>query len=145
MKHLISLMLLFSPLAHSAYIPSMYSPSGTDRFRSADGSTCEQAVATGKNFQVGIYGSDEEYGDRNWSNYQGSDIGVYASVQFQFGAHQRMDCKRMFDLQLKQMEREDRLAQAEFDLRLMQIQREHERLNSRGNTNFREYVYEDDK
>ncbi|ENC6722704.1 hypothetical protein [Vibrio harveyi] len=139
MKKIFLLSALITSASHAAYIPSFQSPSGTDRFRTSQGATCEQAVATGKSFQLGLYGSNEDFkDDYTWRNYKGNDVGVYAGLQFQIGGHERVNCTHMYNLEMREMERQDKLAEAEHELRLMQIQAEKTRLKGRGSMHFRE-------
>lgn len=143
MKKVISLLVGFPALAQAAYMPSFQTPSGTDRFRTSQGATCEQAVATGRTFQMGVYGSNEDVkDDYSWRDYQGSELGIYAGLQFQIGGHDRVDCTRMYNLEMREMERQDKLATAEHELRLLQIQAEKRRLQGRGSLHFREGQYE---
>ncbi|GLR74151.1 hypothetical protein [Aliivibrio sifiae] len=120
-------------------IPSLSNPSGTDRIRTSGGSSCEQAIATGKTFQVGTYGSSgNEDSDNYYNNYyhQNQDeAGIYAAVTFQFGGEDRVDCTRLYELELRDRTREEELAQAEHELKLLQIEAEKYRLLKMKQTN----------
>ncbi|MFI3273474.1 hypothetical protein [Vibrio sp.] len=120
--------LLIPTIAKAAYIPSIQNPSGNDRYRTQSGASCEQAVATGKSFQVGVYGNDQEYGDNTWGGQTTGELGIYAGLQYQFGGEKRIDCRRMYDIAIGEMTRQDKLDQAKFELEMMQIDREKERL-----------------
>lgn len=124
------LLLSFGVIANP--IPSVSNPSGTDRIRTSEGATCEQAVSTGKTFQVGTYGATgQEDSDNYYNNYyqQNQDeAGVYASLTFQFGGEERVDCTRLYEFELRERKRQEELAQAEHELKLLQIQAETQRL-----------------
>lgn len=113
-------------------IPSISNPSGTDRIRTSDGSSCEQAVSTGKTFQVGTYGAmGNEDSDNYYNNYyeQNQDeAGIYAAVTIQFGGEDRVDCTKLYEFELRQRNRDEQLAQAEHELKLLQIEAEKYRL-----------------
>ncbi|MGF1752763.1 hypothetical protein L4C33_04100 [Vibrio makurazakiensis] len=117
---------------HANPIPSISNPSGTDRVRTSEGASCEQAISTGKTFQVGTYGAKgNENSDNYYNNYyqQNQDeAGVYAAVTLQFGGEDRVDCSRLYEFELREREREEEVAQAEHELRLLQIEAEKYRL-----------------
>ncbi|WP_415668885.1 hypothetical protein [Vibrio rarus] len=140
MKHYIGLagiLLCSSALANP--IPSLSNPSGTDRIRTESGASCEQAVSTGKTFQVGTYGAQgNEDSDNYYDNYyhQNQDeAGIYAAVTIQFGGEDRVDCTRLYEYELRQRSREEELAEAEHELKLLQIQAEKYRLLKTKQTN----------
>ncbi|AXY03036.1 hypothetical protein D1115_19045 [Vibrio alfacsensis] len=124
--------LLISSFVNANPIPSVSNPSGTDRIRTSEGATCEQAVSTGKTFQIGTYGaSGQEDSDNYYDNYyeQNQDeAGVYAALTFQFGGEDRVDCTRLYEFELRERKRQEELAQAEHELKLMQIEAEKQRL-----------------
>lgn len=133
------LTLLFISSTASAYVPSPSSPNGTDRIRASDGSMCEQAVSTGNMVHAGVYGSDDNYDDRDYHRgYQRNDKGIYAGFQMQLGSKERVDCTRMYEYEMRERDRNDRLADAEYELRMMQIEAEKARLTQRGSTHFSE-------
>ncbi|BCN26155.1 hypothetical protein [Vibrio alfacsensis] len=124
--------LLISSFVNANPIPSVSNPSGTDRIRTSEGATCEQAVSTGRTFQIGTYGaSGQEDSDNYYDNYyeQNQDeAGVYAALTFQFGGEDRVDCTRLYEFELRERKRQEELAQAEHELKLMQIEAEKQRL-----------------
>ncbi|MFA0438876.1 hypothetical protein BCU70_11980 [Vibrio sp. 10N.286.49.C2] len=136
-------LLIFSHSAFTNPIPSVSNPSGTDRIRTTGGATCEQAVSTGKTFQVGTYGSsgaDDQYNDGSgydpYHNYYNEDDrGVYAAVTIQFGGEDRIDCTKLYQYEMLQRKREEQLAQAEHELKLLQIEAEKHRLLNMKQTN----------
>lgn len=132
MKTFFWLSCLLSPVVLANPIPSISNPSGTDRIRTMDGSTCEQAVSTGKTFQVGTYGAmGNEDSDNYYNNYyhQNQDeAGIYAAVTVQFGGEDRVDCTRLYEYELRQRNRDEELANAEHELKLLQIEAEKYRL-----------------
>ncbi|WP_261818146.1 hypothetical protein [Vibrio gallicus] len=131
--------LLFCGHAFANPIPSISNPSGTDRVRLSDGSSCEQAVSTGKTFQVGTYGATgNEDSDNYYNNYYHQDqdeAGIYAAVTIQFGGEDRVDCTRLYEYELRQRNREEELARAEHELKLLQIEAEKYRLLKMKQTN----------
>ncbi|EDL53671.1 hypothetical protein VSAK1_25885 [Vibrio mediterranei AK1] len=122
-------------------IPSVSNPSGTDRIRTSNGSTCEQAVSTGKTVQFGTYGSqgaDDTYSnqyDPYHNYYNEDDRGIYAAVTIQFGGEDRVDCTKLYAFEMRQRKREEELAQAEHELKLLQIETEKQRLIKMKQTN----------
>ncbi|MEF1230898.1 hypothetical protein QTO02_26115, partial [Vibrio fortis] len=67
---------LFVPALTSANpIPSVSNPSGTDRVRTSEGASCEQAISTGKTIQFGTYGAT---GNEDSDNYYGGDPNNYS-------------------------------------------------------------------
>ncbi len=135
---------LFSSSVWANPIPSISNPSGTDRIRMSDGSSCEQAVSTGKTFQVGSYGAmGNEDSDNYYNNYYHQDqdeAGIYAAVTIQFGGEDRVDCTRLYEFELRQRNRDEELAEAEHELKLLQIEAEKYRLlkMKQANTTFSE-------
>jgi len=123
---------IFACSAFSNPIPSVSNPSGTDRVRTAEGATCEQAISTGKTFQFGTYGAQGNEDSDNYYNnyyYQNQDeAGIYAAVTFQFGGNERVDCTRLYEFELRDRARQEELAQAEHELKLLQIEAEKYRL-----------------
>lgn len=113
-------------------IPSISNPSGTDRIRTSSGASCEQAVSTGKTFQVGTYGATGNEDSDNYYNnyyYQNQDeAGIYAALTIQFGGEDRVDCTKLYEYELRQRTREEEIAQAEHELKLLQIEAEKYRL-----------------
>ncbi|GAD90276.1 hypothetical protein VHA01S_038_00440 [Vibrio halioticoli NBRC 102217] len=132
MKKFYLLTCLWSPVLLANPIPSISNPSGTDRIRTTDGASCEQAVSTGKTFQVGTYGAmGNEDSDNYYNNYyeQNQDeAGIYAAVTIQFGGEDRVDCTKLYEFELRQRNREEQLAQAEHELKLLQVEAEKYRL-----------------
>ncbi|MEZ9070993.1 hypothetical protein AB4086_06085 [Vibrio splendidus] len=125
-------------------IPSVSNPSGTDRIRTSEGASCEQAISTGKTVQFGTYGSTGNEDSDSYYNsyyYQNQDeAGVYAAVTLQFGGEDRVDCRRLYEFELRERERIEELAQAEHELKLLQIEAEKYRLlkMKQSNTTFSE-------
>ncbi|GAM59372.1 hypothetical protein JCM19231_1726 [Vibrio ishigakensis] len=123
---------LLSPFAFANPIPSISNPSGTDRVRTSAGASCEQAVSTGKTFQVGTYGATGNEDSDNYYNnyyYQNQDeAGIYAALTIQFGGEDRVDCTKLYEFELRQRSREEEIAQAEHELKLLQIEAEKYRL-----------------
>jgi hypothetical protein len=117
------------------------SVSGSDRVRTKDGASCEQAVATGKSFTAGIYGEDSDRDSRydyGYSNSYGNDKGVYAGIQIQFGGVERIDCTRMYNNEMHRKDIELDLMRVQHQNEMVLLQQEIERLNSRGTLRFAE-------
>ncbi len=89
-------------------IPSVSNPSGTDQFvpRRA---LRETAISAGKTVQFGTYGSTgNEDSDSYYNNYyyQNQDeAGIYAAVTLQFGGEDQVDCRRLYEFELRERER----------------------------------------
>lgn len=89
-------------------IPSIQQSTSSDRV-SVNGFSCEQAIASTVTGQVGMYGGhgSDDYSnyyahDSNYSDRDNDEVGVYAQIQFSLGkTPERIDCKRMYDLELR--------------------------------------------
>ena len=116
-------------------------PSGSDRVRTKDGASCEQAVATGKTFTMGVYG-DNGYNDAYYDPYNkrmnNGDKGIYAGVSIQFGGVERIDCTRMYDNEMSRKDIELEMLQTKHQQELVLLQQEIDRLKHRGSLNFTE-------
>lgn len=107
--------------------------SGSDRVRTSDGASCDQAISTGKSFAMGAYGSQDDsdyaYYDpmRGYGN-SGNDVGVYMGVSIQFGGEDRIDCKRMYNNEIERKELELNVYKERTKLELDQLRLEKTRL-----------------
>jgi len=88
-------------------LPGVTLPQGHDEVRAADGTTCRSAVGgNGGYFDMGLIGNPETE-----SSSDGS-VSAYGRVVFQFGANRpRVDCTRLYDLELARLEMELKLMQ----------------------------------
>lgn len=133
--------IIFSMGASAAPSISHNNPSGSDRVRTKDGASCEQAVATGKSFTAGVYG-DSGYNDGYYDPYQrrmnNGDKGVYAGVTIQFGGAERIDCTRMYDNEMSRKDIELEMLETKHQQELVLLQQEIDRLKHRGSLNFTE-------
>ena len=136
--------LLFSTGTLAAVNIDHDSPSGSDRIRTSDGASCEQAVATGKNFVLGVYGDDGYNDSDSWSsnpsyyNQDAGEIGVYAGVSIQFGGEKRIDCSRLYDNEMQRRGIELEMMKTQHEQEKILLQQEIDRLTRRGNLNFTE-------
>ena len=82
--------------------------------------------------------SDSYYNNYYYQNQD--EAGVYAAVTLQFGGEDRVDCRRLYEFELRERERLEELAQAEHELKLLQIEAEKYRLlkMKQSNTTFSE-------
>lgn len=99
-----------------------YADDGSDRIRTKDGASCESSVNTGKRMYTEVYGSDGEYSD---------DVGIRLGVEIELGQTKRMNCNRLFELEVKRKEMELKLQEAELELRMLDIQKRHRDLTDR--------------
>ncbi|MBB1313404.1 hypothetical protein [Aliivibrio sp. SR45-2] len=139
---------LLSPISsYATMIPNISNPSGTDKFRLSDGTTCESAVATGITAQIGVYGENGYGKNGNLdSNYQNGlwninstsegDKGVYAGLTYQFGGTERIDCSVLYKMELETKRRENELNAAKHELEMLKIKSEKERILNRNNMEF---------
>ena len=120
------------------------SPNGSDRIRTADGASCEQAVATGKNFVLGVYGDDGYYDSNSWdnnpsyNNNNNGEVGVYAGISIEFGGEKRIDCSRLYDNEMERRAIELDMMKTQHEQEKVLLQQEIDRLKRRGNLNFTE-------
>jgi hypothetical protein len=122
-------------------------PYGADKVRAADGSSCEQAVNSTTSFVMGVYGSDnsdrKSYYDDNWTLGRGDrhnvgDKGIYAGVQVQLGAPKRIDCHRLFDLEIARKNLELKQMEQQHLMEMQALRAELERITHVGKIHFKE-------
>ncbi len=105
--------LLLSSSVSAMQMPSIQQSTSSDRV-SVNGFSCEQAIASTVTGQVGVFGANgndnyDSYSpyDRNYSDRDRDEVGIYAQIQFSLGkTPERIDCKRMYDLELRAREME---------------------------------------
>lgn len=87
-------------------LPGVQLPQGHDEVRAADGTTCRSAVSgSGAYVDVGIIGNPEQ------SQTQGS-MSAYGRLVIPLGSGvKRLDCSRLYDLEVQRLEMELRLMQ----------------------------------
>ncbi len=74
--------------------PSSNIQNSSDIVRTADGASCEQSLSTGKHAEVGSFKVD-------------NSSGVYVRMVFQLGKKKsKIDCSRMYNLEVQRMELE---------------------------------------
>ena len=90
-------------VADSLDIPSINVPSGYDRVKSANGSTCESTVTSSAYMQTGFYSGDS----RDDRGIKSNDKGAFVSVIIPIGrSKRRVDCSRLAILELQARELE---------------------------------------
>lgn len=107
-----AMLLLIPSLASAANIPSVRTPSGYDRVQTSEGLRCESSIASDTYIQTGIYsvnGSED--------NEAVKDTGIFAQVVIPLtGARKRLDCSRLYELELKGRELEIQRLQKQIEL-----------------------------
>ena len=95
-------------------LPSTPSSYNHDEIRTSSGLSCRQAGGSATNFEVGIVATDEE------TTRYDSSIGaldqksaVYARITHAFGAPKRIDCYRVYELELERLQAEIELLRME--------------------------------
>ncbi len=89
-------------------LPGVQLPQGHDEVRAADGTTCRAAVSgAGAYLDIGLIGNPEQ----NWSWDSGS-MSAYGRVVIPLGKKApRLDCGRLYDLEVARLEMELKLMQ----------------------------------
>ena len=100
-------------LAQGVYLPAAPSgPGGEDVIETASGARCRQSMnSNGSYLDVGITGRAANSGDRGTSffpsNNNGSEAIGYARVTMPLGRKPgRLDCTRLYELEITRMKRE---------------------------------------
>ncbi len=86
-------------------LPGVQLPTGHDEVRAADGTTCRSAVSgSGAYLDVGIIGNPDQS--------TASDISHYGRIVIPLGRQsKRLDCSRLYDLEVQRLQMELRLMQ----------------------------------
>jgi hypothetical protein len=86
-------------------LPGVQLPTGHDEVRAADGTTCRSAVSgSGAYLDVGIIG--------NPNQEDSTDISHYGRIVIPLGKQtKRLDCSRLYDLEVQRLQMELRLMQ----------------------------------
>lgn len=86
-------------------LPGVTLPQGHDEVRAADGTTCRSAISgTGAYMDFGVIGNPEDGGN--------SSLSSYGRVVIPLGRKaKRLDCSRLYDLEVQRLEMELRLMQ----------------------------------
>ena len=92
---------------------------GYDRVRTSTGAECQTSLDTGKYFNTGVYAVNE---DTLTSN--SDDVGVYANYTVMLGRDkiERVNCNRLYDLQVQRDSVE--IARLQEEINLMRAQTE---------------------
>jgi len=87
-------------------LPGVSLPSGSDEVRAADGTTCRSAVGgNGAYLDVGVIGNPE-------LETAAASFSAYGRIVVPLGKMpKRLDCTRLYDLEIQRMEMELKLAQ----------------------------------
>ncbi|AUR85972.1 hypothetical protein NVP1081O_237 [Vibrio phage 1.081.O._10N.286.52.C2] len=127
MKKLMLVLLLLVPFG-------VLANDGTDRIRTADGSMCESSVNTGQRVYAEVYSGDENRDsmyDYGYNNYNSDEVGVKFGVEIELGQKPRVNCKRLYDLELQDRKMDLLLKQAELELKMLSIKESKHRLDER--------------
>lgn len=86
-------------------LPGVQLPQGHDEVRAADGTTCRSAVSgSGAYLDIGIIGNPD--------NTASSDVSHYGRIVVPLGKRpKRLDCSRLYDLEVQRLQMELRLMQ----------------------------------
>ena len=114
MKYIIILAALAMPAAAQVgvVIPqSNNSNFNYDEIRTSSGTTCRQAMGSNLELEAGVVGSDAG----NDGNYfdpsrdytlENSGGAIYGKVTYYFGAPKRLDCSRLYELEIQALRRQ---------------------------------------
>ena len=89
-----------------------------DEIRTSSGLSCRQAAGSSTNVEFGVVGSDEQF-DRSSFDPTGESgtlnqrAAVYARITHSFGAPKRLDCSRVYDLEVERLKAEIELLRLE--------------------------------
>lgn len=91
---------------------------GYDRVRTSTGAECQTSLDTGKYFNTGVYAVNDE------SNASNDSVGVYANYTVMLGRDkiERVNCNRLYDLQVQRDSVE--IARLQEEINLMRAQTE---------------------
>lgn len=105
MRKLLYIVALIPCIVSAGVMPTVKTPSGYDRVKTSDGLTCESSVASDTYIQTGIYSVNSE------------DSAVFAQVVIPLtGARKRLDCSKLYDLELRARAQEIELLKKQLEL-----------------------------
>ena len=107
---------------------------GKDRIRTQDGAICESSVDTGKRMYTEFYTEDGGYDGTDtygYNRYDRNELGVKIGLEIQLDQTPRLDCQRLYDLELRDRNLELKLKEAELELKMISIQEAKHRLSER--------------
>ncbi|MCW3172632.1 hypothetical protein [Shewanella subflava] len=122
-------------------------PNGSDKVRAADGSSCEQAVNSTTSFVMGIYGTDNDFNNYSYEQdwllsrgnlSNGGDKGIYAGIQIQLGTPKRVDCNRLFDIEIARKNLELKQMEQQHLVEMQALRAELERVKNLGQIHFKQ-------
>lgn len=119
---IISVLASFNTLANGFYLPDANLPSGYDQVRTFNGTTCQSSISPDSYLETGMYGNQTD--NDNWhNNYNGyynktrDELGVYARVVIPItGPKVRLNCQRLYDLEVKRLELELKKLEQELEV-----------------------------
>lgn len=98
MKNVILATVAAATLASAASAESLNLSAGSDRIRTSHGAECQTSLDTGKYFHIESFANKDNMGNQ-------TDFGVQVGVTFMLGMDKinsrRVDCNRMYDLQVQ--------------------------------------------
>lgn len=112
-----------SSIANAAYIPSVQQSTGYDEIKTSTGIVCRQSMSNQTYINMGVTGSQNNYRDEGWDNWNSRDNGeamVYVQMTIPIGSPERMDCSRIYDLEVERQQLE--IQQLKTQLELLQKQ-----------------------
>lgn len=113
MKHLLFLLLLCCGVAQAQTV-GLAVPQGStanfnyDEIKTSSGATCRQAMGSNTAVEMGAIGSDSEtdsdfIDDTRSYNTDNMGSGVYVRVTHFLGSPKRLDCSRLYDLEIESL------------------------------------------
>ena len=99
-------------------LPNSQQSFNHDEIRTSSGLSCRQAAGSHTNVEFGVVGSDEQF-DRSSFDPTGESgtlnqrAAVYARITHAFGAPKRLDCSRVYDLEVERLKAEIELLRLE--------------------------------
>jgi len=115
MKRLILLFIIFGSVVNAEssslnlQLPSVPGNYQSDKFRAGE-LDCSNAIGSATNLEFGVTGLIDKGDYDQMNNYinGGTDVGVYARIMVPLGkrAKSRIDCNRLYDLELRKKQLE---------------------------------------
>lgn len=122
MRVISALCLIFAQSAFAINIPTASYNTSQDRIRTPDGFQCETSIGSSTTIQMGVSATagvdDSNYWDSysHGSNRDESEVGAFFQVVIPVGAPERIDCSRLYDLELRAREMEIRQLEKQIEL-----------------------------
>lgn len=109
----------FIATAEARNLPVPSTPSGYDRVRTTEGSECQSSIAGNLQVYAGVYNA--EYDDPYFMissgiNRQMNDQGFQAGITYSFGGGERINCARMYNIEVERAQMELEKLKSEIEM-----------------------------